>query len=112
LSWDGIGNWWWWTTTQTDATGEIARGFAGVTVMPANDLEKGWTGKANAIWTAARKARGRWLLFTDADTVHEPGDLRRAIHEAQRNKAGMLSYSPRQLASGLAQRTADAAGFL
>jgi glycosyltransferase involved in cell wall biosynthesis len=89
----------------TDRTAEIARGFAGVTVMQAGKLEKGWTGKANAIWTAARKARGRWLLFTDADTIHEPGDLRRAIHEAMRHKVGMLSYSPRQIVSGLAQRS-------
>jgi glycosyltransferase involved in cell wall biosynthesis len=89
----------------TDRTLEIARGFAGVTVLQADKLEPGWTGKANAIWTAARKARGRWLLFTDADTIHEPGDLRRAIHEAARHKVGMLSYSPRQIVSGLAQRS-------
>ena len=89
----------------TDRTAEIARGFAGVTVMEADELEPGWTGKANAIWTAARKARGRWLLFTDADTIHEPGDLHRAMHEAARHKVGMLSYSPRQIVSGLAQRT-------
>jgi cellulose synthase/poly-beta-1,6-N-acetylglucosamine synthase-like glycosyltransferase len=57
------------------------------------------------VWTAARRARGRWLLFTDADTIHEPGDLRRAIHEATRNKVGLLSYSPRQIVSGLAQRS-------
>lgn len=88
-----------------DRTAEIARGFAGVTVLQAGKLEKGWTGKANAIWTAARTARGRWLLFTDADTVHERGDLRRAIHEAARHKAGMLSYSPRQTVSGFWQRT-------
>jgi glycosyltransferase involved in cell wall biosynthesis len=87
-----------------DRTGEIARSFAGVTVMEAGKLEQGWTGKANAVWTAARRARGRWLLFTDADTVHEPGSLRRAIHEAERHKVGMLSYSPRQVVSGLAQR--------
>jgi glycosyltransferase involved in cell wall biosynthesis len=89
----------------TDRTAEIARRFAGVTLMQAGKLEKGWTGKANAIWTAARKARGRWLLFTDADTVHEPGNLQRAISEALRHKAGMLSYSPRQMVSGLAQRS-------
>jgi glycosyltransferase involved in cell wall biosynthesis len=88
-----------------DRTAEIARGFAGVTVVRADRLEKGWTGKANAIWTAARKARGRWLLFTDADTVHEPGDLRRAMHEAARHKVGMLSYSPRQIVTGFWQRT-------
>src|SRR5580658_8339921 len=89
----------------TDRTAEIARGFPGVTLLEAEKLEKGWTGKANAVWTAARRARGRWLLFTDADTIHESGDLRRAIHEASRNKVGMLSYSPRQVVSGLAQRS-------
>jgi len=92
----------------TDRTRQIAGEFAktaGVAVLPAGKLEKGWTGKANAIWTAAKKARGRWLLFTDADTIHELGGLRRAIHEATRHKAGMLSYSPRQIVAGLAQRT-------
>ncbi len=87
-----------------DRTAEIARNFSGVTVIEADKLEPGWTGKTNAVWTAARKARGRWLLFTDADTVHEPGNLHRAIHEASRNKVGMLSYSPRQLVNGLLQR--------
>jgi glycosyltransferase involved in cell wall biosynthesis len=93
----------------TDATPRIAAEFArripGVSAIHAAKLEKGWTGKANAIWTAAKKSRGRWLLFTDADTLHEPGGLRRAIHEATRHKAGMLSYSPRQIVTGLAQRT-------
>jgi len=89
----------------SDQTAEIARSFAGVTVMEAGKLEPGWTGKANAIWTAAPHARGRWLLFTDADTIHEPGCLRRAMHEAERHKAGVLSYSPRQIVSGLAQRS-------
>ena len=88
----------------TDRTAEIARSFSGVTVIQAAKLEKEWTGKNNAIWTAARKARGNWILFTDADTIHEQGDLHRAIHEAVRHKVGMLSYSPRQLVSGLWQR--------
>lgn len=93
----------------TDGTaqiaGDTAKRFAGVTALSAGKLEKGWTGKANAIWTAAKRARGRWLLFTDADTTHEPGGLRRAIHEATRHKVGVLSYSPRQIVTGLAQRS-------
>jgi glycosyltransferase involved in cell wall biosynthesis len=84
---------------------EIARGIAGVTVMKAEKLEPGWTGKNNAVWTAARRARGRWLLFTDADTIHEPGGLRHAMHEAERHKVGMLSYSPRQIVRGFVQRS-------
>lgn len=87
-----------------DRTGEIARGFSKITLMKADEPAFGWTGKANAVWTAARRARGRWLLFTDADTVHEPGSLRRSIHEATKHKVGVLSYSPRQIVTGLWQR--------
>jgi glycosyltransferase involved in cell wall biosynthesis len=89
----------------TDRTKEIAQRFADVEVVSAAKLEQGWTGKASAIWTAARRARGKWLLFTDADTLHEPGDLRRAMHEAERHNAGVLSYSPRQIVRGFAQRS-------
>ncbi len=92
----------------TDGTREIAAAFASenpcVTVMDAPRLEKGWTGKANACWAGANASRGKWLLFTDADTIHEPGKPRLAIIEAERHEAGMLSYSPRQIVRGLAQR--------
>lgn len=88
----------------TDRTRKIAQSFAGVSVMSPAALPKGWTGKANAAWTAAKQAQGDWLLFTDADTVHEPGDLRRALHEAEKHKVAMLSYSPRQVVQGFWQR--------
>ncbi len=88
----------------TDGTREIAASFDGVTVLDAPRLEKGWTGKANAAWAGAQAARGAWLLFTDADTIHEPGHLRLAMIEAERHGVGMLSYSPRQIVRGLAQR--------
>ena len=88
----------------TDTTRAIAEEFAGVTTLEAPPLPEGWKGKANAVWFAARQARGKWLLFTDADTVHEPGDLRRSIHEAERYRVAMLSYSPRQLVQGFWQR--------
>jgi GT2 family glycosyltransferase len=88
----------------TDRTREIAAGFAGVTVIDAPKLEKGWTGKASACWAGYERSRGKWLLFTDADTIHEPGKARLAIIEAERHEMGMLSYSPRQIVRGLAQR--------
>src|ERR1700733_962788 len=75
-----------------------------VTVLDPDPLQPGWTGKANAVWTAAKKARGEWLLFTDADTIHTAGNLRRAIHEAQHEHVVMLSYSPRQVVTGFWQR--------
>jgi glycosyltransferase involved in cell wall biosynthesis len=87
-----------------DQTHAIGTSFSDVTVMQAPSLPKGWTGKANAVWAGAQAARGEWLLFTDADTVHEPGHLSVAIVEAGRHNVAMLSYSPRQVITGFWQR--------
>jgi cellulose synthase/poly-beta-1,6-N-acetylglucosamine synthase-like glycosyltransferase len=88
----------------TDKTRSIAQGFSGITIIDPGPPPKGWTGKANAVWKAAKLAQCTWLLFTDADTVHEPGDLQRSIHEAEKAGVGMISYSPRQILSGFWQR--------
>ena len=82
----------------TDRTREIAASFPKVKVIEAAPLSNGWTGKNNAVVTGARQARGLWLLFTDADTVHVLGSLARALSEAQQHGAELLSYSPEQIA--------------
>jgi glycosyltransferase involved in cell wall biosynthesis len=82
----------------TDRTGEIAVSFPHVRVMDAGPLPPGWTGKNNAVATGARAARGEWLLFTDADTVHLPNSLAHSLAEAKENAADLLSYSPEQIA--------------
>jgi glycosyltransferase involved in cell wall biosynthesis len=83
-----------------DRTREIASSFSKeqVRVIEAGPLPQGWTGKNNAVTTGARQARSEWLLFTDADTVHIPRCLARALAEAQQHNADMLSYSPEQIA--------------
>ncbi len=98
----------------TDGTRSLAESYAakhpGVRVLSAPHFEsrgaqRSFTGKNNACWAGAQASQGRWLLFTDADTRHEPGDLRRALHEAERHSSALLSYSPRQVLSGFAQHT-------
>ncbi len=84
----------------TDRTREIAASFPAVRVIEAGPLPGGWTGKNNAVTAGARQARGEWLLFTDADTVHLPGSLARSLDEAQRTQAALLSYSPEQMVIG------------
>ena len=94
-----------------DRTREIAAEAAarndGVDVLdaPMLDLSSrgGFTGKSNACWTGAQAARGRHLLFTDADTKHETNDISRSLREAERHKAVLLSYSPRQVVTGFWQ---------
>ncbi|HEU5399898.1 MAG TPA: glycosyltransferase family 2 protein [Terriglobales bacterium] len=104
----------------TDRTREIITFFAGVKECPfigtnpslagvrafesRTPVPEGWTGKANAIWTAVNHARGEWLLFTDADTFHAKGSLARAVAEAEQYGADLLSYSPRQELGSLPER--------
>ena len=98
----------------TDRTKEIAAEAAakhpGVIVLDAPSLDLsnrgGFTGKNNACWAGAQIARGRNFLFTDADTVHEPGNLSRALREMEKHKAALLSYSPRQIVTGFWQHAA------
>ena len=94
-----------------DRTREIAAEAAashnGVVLLDAPPLDLsargGFTGKSNACWAGAQAARGTHLLFTDADTIHETNDLSRALREAERHKAALLSYSPRQIVTGFWQ---------
>jgi glycosyltransferase involved in cell wall biosynthesis len=88
----------------TDRTREIAQSFAKVRVISAGPLPDGWTGKNNAAIAGAKEGRAQWLLFTDADTVHLPGSLARALAEAKREGADLLSYSPEQAAVTFAER--------
>ncbi len=102
----------------TDRTREIAEAVASehpgteigpaVTVIDAPALDTsargGFTGKNNACWAGAQLASGRRILFTDADTIHEPGGLSRSLREAERHSAALLSYSPRQMVTGVVQR--------
>jgi glycosyltransferase involved in cell wall biosynthesis len=113
----------------TDRTAEIARSFStnhvgadtlvrpgpagsspdgtihpAVRLIPAGPLPDNWTGKNNAMSAGAKAAhtntKAKWLLFTDADTVHQPGSLARAVAEAEQHGAALLSYSPAQEVHG------------
>jgi glycosyltransferase involved in cell wall biosynthesis len=95
----------------TDKTREVALEAAathdGVILLDAPPLDLSnrgeFTGKSNACWTGAQAARGRHFLFTDADTIHETNDISRSLREADRHKAVLLSYSPRQIVTGFWQ---------
>jgi glycosyltransferase involved in cell wall biosynthesis len=87
----------------TDATTAIAAKFA-VRVIKADPLPAGWSGKCNAAWSGARIAKGNWLLFTDADTKHEPESIATGLREARESDAGLVSYSPKQEVQRFAER--------
>jgi len=87
----------------TDSTRTIAESF-GVRVIDADPLPPSWSGKCNAVWSGARVAKGKWLLFTDADTRHAPHSIATGLREASESDAALLSYSPKQEVRSFAER--------
>lgn len=65
-------------------------------VLETGELPAGWVGKNSAAWLGAGAATGDWLLFTDADTEHLPGSAARALEDAAKHEAAIVSYSPEQ----------------
>lgn len=85
----------------SDHTAEIVRTLMSrhsqVRLLETKELPSGWVGKNNAVWLGARQAKGQWLLFTDADVVHERNSAAKALEIAGHCDAAMISFSPEQV---------------
>jgi glycosyltransferase involved in cell wall biosynthesis len=84
----------------TDGTARVLAQLAAkepkLQVLDAGPLPPGWVGKNHAAWQGAQHASQPWLLFSDADAQHLPGSAARALADAARTGAAMVSYSPAQ----------------
>lgn len=82
----------------------LAAEVRGLRVLQAGQLPAGWVGKNHALWLGVQAAKQDWLLFTDADTRHLAGATQRALEDAQRYGAALVSYSPEQIMESAAER--------
>ena len=82
----------------TDDTGAIlekmAEWDARLAVVTIDDLPAGWIGKPHALHVGAQRARGEFILFTDADIVFHPSALRKAVAHAQPNGFDHVTLIP------------------
>ncbi len=83
-----------------DETGEILgrlqNEFSILKVISGAPLPSGWVGKCWACHQLSKASTGDLLLFTDADTVHSPDSLARAVASLQTRRADMISLVPFQ----------------
>ena len=85
-----------------DATLELARAVLAnharrVVVVEGHSLPTGWMGKPWACAQGAKVAEGDLLLFTDADTVHAPELLGRAVAGMVEDEGDALTLLGRQI---------------
>lgn len=83
----------------------MAAGDPRVRLLRGKPLADGWAGKPFACTQLAAAARGDWLLFTDADTVHAPNMLSSALAYSHSHKLSLLSGFPMQRTVSFSQRT-------
>ena len=80
-------------------------------VIRLTELPPGWMGKPHAMCHGAAAARGTWLLFTDADTIHAPNGPADSIRYAVAHNLDGLSLFLEQECRGLSDRLALMAAF-
>lgn len=74
---------------------EIKKVHPELKILNGRPLEKGWTGKCFACKQLADESTGSYILFTDADTVHNRNSLRDSITLAVYRDADMLTLFPK-----------------
>ena len=79
------------------AEGATRVGHPQLRVIHHTELPAGWLGKTHAMWTAANRASGDWLLFTDADVLFKPDSLRRALAYAEAQAADHVVLFPQMI---------------
>jgi len=63
-------------------------------ILNLSELPHGWTGKTHALYEGSKIAKGKWLLFTDADTIHNPLSLKSTISYCLERDVDFLSLYP------------------
>ena len=100
----------------TDATGAILdrmqEKYPQLQVVRIEMLPAGWLGKNHALYLGAKKAKGEWLLFTDADVRFAPGALRAAVSYALGQDLEHLTAIPHMTAKGTLLKSFVAAFML
>lgn len=85
----------------TDGTREIAQAAAQgdprFQFLAGQPLLEGWLGKNWACHQLSNEARGRILIFTDADVQWQPEALRALVAMMQRTQADLLTVWPTQI---------------
>ena len=85
----------------SDNTIEVINSIAGddkrFRIIKQDKLKEGWIGKPFALQQGSKIAKGKWLLFIDADTYYVPSIIERSIEYAIINNLDMLSIAPRHI---------------
>ncbi len=76
---------------------ELARKDKRIKLYHGKPLKKGWLGKSFACYQLSKFAKGKYLVFTDADTLHFPNSIGSSVACLLRYKVDALSVFANQI---------------
>ena len=92
----------------TDATADIVRRFSvednRVSLYQSKGLPAKWLGKNYACYQLSQRAKGRYLLFLDADVRIDASMIKEATGYMRKYDLGLLSVFPQQIQKGMGER--------
>jgi chlorobactene glucosyltransferase len=92
----------------TDNTGAILQELAAqdsrLKILRGKTLPSGWRGKPYACHQLAQVAKGKYFLFTDADTVHTPESVRYLLTTFLKHDADLVTTFPYQIVKTWSER--------
>ncbi len=84
-----------------DSTASLVQALAEkddrIRLIKGKPLPSGWRGKVYAMKQLVDSAKGEYILFTDADTIHKPISIRSGIDLLLTNNAKMVSGYPLEI---------------
>ncbi len=92
----------------TDRTAEIVKKISkthrNIRLIDGKPLPEGWTGKNYACYQLFKKSKGKYLFFTDADTVHTSESVTSTISCLVKENLDILSACPKQIMKSFSER--------
>ena len=84
----------------TDATAKLVEELAltdtRIHLLKGKPLQDGWRGKLYGMQQLFEESKGKYILYTDADTIHSPDSVQYGLNIIEHEHASMLSGYPKQ----------------
>lgn len=83
---------------------QMSKHDARIQLISSYSLKQGWLGKNFACHQMAQKAKGKYLLFLDADVRIDENALSASLRYVMKKNLDLLSFFPKQIMNSLGER--------